>query len=225
MKLTFLFSKKFQIFAGAAALALAGCDPVDTEPTNSGESSGGDPGSTGDDPGSTSSEPSTSGAEESTGSSETTSGLEDCELLSSLCENNLPERFSCDGPSPCATLEVDDPELNEFGKGEFAFVNPEAATCIGESLRDAVLGTYSIRVAPGQQYSRDYDLEVLGNGMVVLRSLAQEDKCLDYQDRWEMLAPPEHFEGCLAQEDPRTMLDCLLDAGTGTCMEGDPVCP
>ena len=152
-----------------------------------------------------------------------TTGQPGCLEHSSNCGDQQFEPFSCGSASPCDGLVVSDPVLNG-GDGEVSFVDPAAATCIMESLRDAVPGLYVINIEPGQQYSRSHRLEVFADATVVRYEGVFDDKCFDQWERWEVLRDAAHFEGCLALATPAEQLFCMVDAGTGECIAADS-CP
>ncbi|MCA9649991.1 MAG: hypothetical protein H6712_05180 [Myxococcales bacterium] len=194
-----------------------------------------EPGSSESGQGSSTSEAATEGADTSTGGGEgsgsggaadtSTGGVPGCHELTSSCSERH-STFGCGLASPCASLEVEDPSLNDFGMGPITFVNADAATCIAQSLRDGEPGLHRILVEPGQQYSRRHELELLSDGSIITRSEVFDDKCIDYLERWEQLRPPAHFEGCLAEATDEAVLACLLDAGDDAqCIEAAAVCP
>ena len=195
------------------------------DPTGGVDESTGEPASTGA-RGRTGGEEATTGDEASTGSEDTTGANADCYAPESSCLDKPFERFECGGASVCEALEVNDPSLNEFDEEPFGFVNPEAATCILEGLRDATAGTYRIEVEPGQQYSRWTDIEVLADGSVVVHASVQDDKCIDETGTWAPLQAGQVFQDCIDSADEATMLDCMRAPGdAASCIEGPTVCP
>lgn len=207
---------------GDTAAASTGGVESDTEapdPTGGpGESTGAESTSTG--------AATSTGDATSTGTEDTTGANAGCYAPVSWCFDNPFEPFECGGASVCDALEVEDPSLNEFDEEPFGFVNPEAATCILEGLRDATAGTYRIEVEPGQQYSRWTDIEVLGDGSVVVHGSIQSDKCIDESGTWAPLRDPQIFQDCLDSADEAMMLECMQSPGdTANCIEGPTACP
>jgi len=198
-----------------------GEEPTDTgeEPTDTGEEPGTDTGEPGTDTG----DPSTDTGEPNEDTGTDTGSTGDCHDVSVQCFETEFTPLECGSPESCDELEVNDPSLNEFDEQPFGFANPEAATCILESRRDGVVGTYRVAVEPGQQYSRDHRLEVLADGSVIIRASVQDDKCIDEYETWEVLRDAADFEACLLGTEEE-QLDCIRDPGNATCIESD-VCP
>jgi hypothetical protein len=168
------------------------------------------------------------GAEtETAGSSESTGDMEgSCLDTSYDCFDGLHEPLECGGSLVCDVLEVNDPSLNDFDPDPFAFVNPDAATCILEGLAAGTVGTYAIAVEPGQQYSVAHRLEVLTDGTLIIRRQEQEDKtCSGHENRFEA-QPASYFEACAAETDEALVLECLLGAGDSVpCVDPGFECP
>jgi hypothetical protein len=220
-----------------AALSLSACagDDAASSETTEGmvQTTGGeDPTTGGEDP--TTGENPTTGQDPTTGGEDPTTGGEDpttggqtaCYAPASNCFDNRFEPFECGGAPVCDALEVNDPSLNEFDPGDLTFVNPEAATCILEGLRDGTVGTYRINVEPGQQNSRWIEFEVLSDASVITHSAFQQDKCIDEFGSWAPLRDTAYFETCLLAADDGAMYGCLVTPGDeDNCIEADPVCP
>lgn len=229
------------LFFGATVALGAGCPASDdddmttaagttgTQATDTGEETGepgtdtGEPGTDTGEPGTETGEPGTETGEPGTDTGTDTGSTGDCHDVSVQCFETEFTPLACGSPETCDELEVNDPSLNEFGEEPFGFANPEAATCILESLRDGVVGTYRVAVEPGQQYSRDHRLEVLADGSVIIHASVQDDKCIDEYETWEVLRDAADFEACLLGTEEE-QLDCIRDPGNATCIESD-VCP
>lgn len=169
----------------------------------------------------------TSAATETAGSSGDTGDMEGgCLDTSYDCFDGLHEPLECGGSLVCDALEVNDPSLNDFDPDPFAFVNPDAATCILEGLAAGTVGTYAIAVEPGQQNSIAHHLEVLTDGTLIIRSHEQQDKtCSGHENRFEP-QPASYFEACAAETDEALVLECLLGAGDSVpCVDQGFECP
>jgi hypothetical protein len=225
-------------FTFFAICSMAACGDDGADPTGDTESAGSGPtdptvgaeSSTGDAPGTTTGDDpdTTTGGEPSTGEAteDSTGASADCYAPVSECSRGAFDPFECGGTPVCDTLEVNDPSLNEFDEEPFGFVNPEAATCILEGLRDRTAGTYRIEVEPGQQYSRQFDLEVLSDGSVITHRGILDDKCFDEYGAWEPLLEAAAFQACLDSADETMMLQCMTAPGDATmCIESPTVCP
>lgn len=220
----------------ASLVLLCACDPPSTnvgevtEPTDAtGDASTDASPDTGTgDPGATSIEPSeTTAMAESTGNVAETGDMEGgCLDTNYDCFDGLHEPLDCGGSPACDVLEVNDPSLNEFDPEPFAFVNPEAATCILDGLAAGAVGAYEIAVEPGQQNSIDYRLEVLTDGTLVIRSQEQQDKtCSGHENRF-VLQPASYFEACAAEAEEALVLQCLVGAGdSAPCVDQGFECP
>lgn len=221
-----------------SAVLLLACDPPsdnvgeiptesesDTDPmgTQTGTTTGGES-QTG--PGGTETS-ATEGTE--TGGTETgteTDSNEACLDVSYECFFDEYEPLECGGMPMCDVLEINDPDLNEFDEEPFGFVNPEAATCILESLGAGIVGEYRIEVEPGQQYSRSFRFETLSDGSVIFRSAYQEDKGCDGRDMRGELLDADFFAGCQALEDDLMILECMLGGvANGACEGYGLTCP
>ena len=223
------------LFLGATVALGVGCPADDGEDMPPGTSGGeatstGEPGTDTGEPGTDTGEPGTDTGEPGTDTGEPgedtgteTGQPSECHDVAVLCFEEEFTALECGSPVTCDVLEVNDPSLNEFDEEPFGFVNPEAATCILEGLRDGAVGTYRVTVEPGEQYSRDHRLEVLADGSVIIRASVQDDKCIDEFETWEVLRDAADFDACLLGTEEE-QLDCIRAPGNDTCIESD-TCP
>jgi hypothetical protein len=134
------------------------------------------------------------------------------------------ERFTCGGAAVCDVL-VAERDRNDPSDA-LVFVNPEAATCILEGLRDATPGTYRADVSPDPQSNSTTDIEVLTDGTAIVHRRASVDKGSEETGRWAPLLEPQTFQDCLDSGDLQTILDCIENPlDDASCIEGPTVCP
>lgn len=206
---------------GGVAETTEASTEASTEATGDASTSTGEPGATSSEPGETTAEV------ESTGDTVNTGDMEGgCLDTNYDCFDGIYEPLDCGGSPVCDVLEVNDPSLNEFDPEPFAFVNPDAATCILENLAAGTVGAYEIAVEPGQQNSIAHRLEVLTDGTLVIRSQEQQDKtCSGHENRFEP-QPSAYFEACASETDEAAVLECLLGAGDSVaCVDQGHECP
>lgn len=136
------------------------------------------------------------------------------------------EPFACDLPNPCPHVDF---WAAMYGAGGSPhFVDPAAATCVLESLRDRTISQYSVENHEdgiGQFYTTETVFIVDDTHAFANWEIAKDLDLTTGTYNRQLLKPPAYFDGCLQLTDATAIWNCMSAWSDGCDTDSAVTCP